>query len=459
LSLKKLFEFKLKGLLNFNISFLYDLFLDHQNRSKTYCKDYNLNPEIILCYTVLNELIQTQKVPGLEKIIRSIIEHPFVLKDKPLNLDNMKLFDQCKGRTYVSPEKISFGSITQSSSHIYNISLPFKIYQDGRYIDNEHFENHKKFLKNNLKGKWNTFKKSWEVSSSHEKVLMEFALINKFDVKIPNHQLYKGDHLHTLALTSSPNNIVFCEGRLMPEKDQRLGIHYWWCAGKACYSSCVQKSELKEWLDFKLIDFIRIFDLSIDEFNSVSDHIQNSQFLKLVGTVNRSIEMLKKLKCTDCNHIIFPEHISHLGASNFIRFNCINRDCSNKETIYLNHCLHSNCINVIDSRISKKCSNGLYICDNCGTCCSTEMFKRRLQRLQTFSDQNNDSKHFIIQNLKEQILNNLGHYELVRYYCYKCGDSISNIPKDGKLKCHRCDIEYYVKKIFSFHEYTKHFAN
>ena len=169
--------------------------------------------------------------------------------------------------------------------------------------------------------------------------------------------------------------------------------------------------------------------------------------------------MVKKLKCDDCNHIIFPEHVSHLGASNFVRFSCVNNGCSNNETIYLNHCLHSNCKNVIDSRISKKCSNGLYICNECGTCCSTEMFKRRLDKLERFSDQNNDSKHYVIQNLKEQIFNNLGHYELVKYYCYKCADPISNIPDNGKLKCHSCDIEYNVKKIFPFSEYSGRFSN
>jgi len=87
------------------------------------------------------------------------------------------------------------------------------------------------------------------------------------------------------------------------------------------------------------------------------------------------------------------------------------------------------------------------------------MFKRRLDKLERFSDQNNDSKHYVIQNLKEQIFNNLGHYELVKYYCYKCADPISNIPDNGKLKCHSCDIEYNVKKIFPFSEYSGRFSN
>lgn len=459
LILKKLFDFKLKGLLNFNISFIYDLFLDHYSRSNSISKEYDLNQEIIICYTVLNELIHTQKIPSLEKIIRSIIEHPFVLKDKPLNLDNLQLFDKCEGRTYVSNEKQNFGSINQSFSSSYSVRLSYKIYHDGRYIDNEHFEDHKNFLKNDLNGKWNSYQKSWDVNRSHEKALMEFALTNKFEVDIVNHSMNSGEHLRTLAITSRPNNILFCEGRIMPEKDQRLGIPYWWCAGKACYSNCIQESEDKEWFNFKLIDFIRIFNLSIDEINRVGDHIQKSQFLKLVGIINRAIGMVKKLKCDDCNHIIFPEHVSHLGASNFVRFSCVNNGCSNNETIYLNHCLHSNCKNVIDSRISKKCSNGLYICNECGTCCSTEMFKRRLDKLERFSDQNNDSKHYVIQNLKEQIFNNLGHYELVKYYCYKCADPISNIPDNGKLKCHSCDIEYNVKKIFPFSEYSGRFSN
>lgn len=460
LILKKFFDFKSKGLLNFNISFIYDLFLDDSSRSNILIgESQDLNPEIILCYTVLNELIQTQKMPGLEKIVRSIIEHPFIPKDKPLNLYNLKLLDACQGRTYVSQEKQDFGSITQSSADSFSVTLPFKIYSDGRYIDNEHFEEHKNFLKNNLHGKWNSSEKSWHVSKNFEKELMEFALINKFEVNIDNHPMAKGNHLHTLDVTSSPNNIVFCEGRPMPEHDQRLGIPYWWCAGKACYSSCIKNPEYKEWVNFNLLDFFRIFNLALDELNNVGDHIQQSQFLKFVGIVNRAIGMMDKLQCKDCNHLIFPEHVSHFGASNFVRFTCVNSNCANRETIYLNHCLHSNCKNVIDNRISKKCSNGLYICDQCGTCCSTDMFKRRLEKLEKYSVQNSDEKQYVIKTLKEQIFKNVGHYELVKYYCYKCGDSISNRPIDGKLKCDSCDVIYYVKKIFSFKEYSNRFHN
>lgn len=457
---KKLFYFKIQGFLNFDVSFIYDLFINVNDNQEILSKPttgLDINPEILLCYSILNEFQLNQRVPGLEKIIRSILTHPLTPKNKQISLEKSTLFDYCNGRTYASKDKVSYGTITKKDTSSYSVRLPFKVYNGSSNIDNPYFEEHKIYLKHNLNARWNSIDQSWVINLKYEEQLMEFAVNAKFIVEIPNHYLESGEYLRQLEKTVTPTSITFCEGRPMPQLDPRLRIKYWWCAGKACYASCTNELPKSNWNDLKLLDFLKIFNFNLDEYNHVGDLVQNSQYLKLVGLINRAILMFNKLKCDECGHLLFPEDMSHYASHNFVKFRCVNSECSCKETIYLNHCLQSTCKNVIDSRISKQCSNDLYICDVCGTCCSQTMFQKRLDKLTRNSQADTTHKYKTIESLKYKIFHQLGHYELLKYYCYKCAGPMPKVPVNGLLECSNCNISYNVKKILSFKEYQSRF--
>ena len=89
--------------------------------------------------------------------------------------------------------------------------------------------------------------------------------------------------------------------------------------------------------------------------------------------------------------------------------------------------------------VSKQCSNGLYICSVCGTCCSNDMFKRRLDALIL-------NGGFIYPELFDYVKNEVGHLEKAEYYCYNCG-GMMNPFNDNEYFCKKCNVKY------DFHKY------
>jgi len=141
--------------------------------------------------------------------------------------------------------------------------------------------------------------------------------------------------------------------------------------------------------------------------------------------------------CEDCHEILYPIDTSNYAAHSVVRFRCANKNCSNNEEIYLNHCLNGQCNNIIDSRISRKCENGLYICNNCGSCCSHDMLKRHLENLELTGG-------YVHQNLRNCVKKKLGHLERAIYFCYRCKSEMKEINNEV-FKCD-CGVTYYTEK-------------
>ncbi len=119
-----------------------------------------------------------------------------------------------------------------------------------------------------------------------------------------------------------------------------------------------------------MLDFCEILNLNTDETNKFGDYIPKGHYYQFVSLINRFNRLIEKMYCSTCNHILYPVETAHFAAYNVVKFHCTNENCLNKEEVYLNHCLNGKCNSIIDSRVSKKCSNGLYICEVCGSCCS-----------------------------------------------------------------------------------------
>ena len=125
---------------------------------------------------------------------------------------------------------------------------------------------------------------------------------------------------------------------------------------------------------------------NLDDGNRVGDFIEKGKYYQFISTINQFNRLLERMYCDSCNHILYPIEDSHFAYHRVVRFHCANQDCSEYHNeIYLHHCLNGRCNGIIDSRWSKKCPNGLYICSNetCGCCCSHDMLSRRLQNLRT----------------------------------------------------------------------------
>jgi uncharacterized protein YbaR (Trm112 family) len=199
------------------------------------------------------------------------------------------------------------------------------------------------------------------------------------------------------------------------------------------------QNEKQIWEEYTLFDFLKILKLD------VSSEQAKDEYYKFVATINRFNRLLEHLYCNECNEILYPINDSDYAHYRVVRFRCENLKCSksdktNKENeIYLHHCLNGHCNGIIDSRESKKCPNGLYICSNkeCGCCCSHDMLNRRLENL-------NKTGGYIHPDLIFAVENKLGHLERAEHFCYICGNLMKEIHSEVFF-CDKCKIQYDLK--------------
>lgn len=288
--------------------------------------------------------------------------------------------------------------------------------------------------------KWNNETKVWSVPSQYETEVLNFAKAQRFFLDFEGSNYANNIHLADFKREQIPNGISFCEGRLANKPHEIFKKEFWWCGGKPCFSKCETIHKTEEWEKYTLLDFCEILGLNTDETNKMGDYIPKGHYYQFISLINRFNRLLEKLYCQDCNHILYP---SDFGTNNFaahtvVRFQCRNDDCSNNDEIYLNHCLNGQCNCIIDSRVSKRCDNGLFICDNCGSCCSHNMLERRLSNLKLTGG-------YIHDNLVRCVNEKLGHLERAEYFCYKCKSEMAEISNEI-FQCSNCNVKYDTTK-------------
>lgn len=283
--------------------------------------------------------------------------------------------------------------------------------------------------------------KHWGVPSKHEEQVLRFARENLFFIDLEGSNYANNTHLAELKRKDVPNGITFCEGRLAKRKHKTFNSEFWWCANQPCFSNCETLHESEKWREYTFLDFLIILGFNIDDGNRVGDYIEKGKYYQFISTINRFNRLLERLYCEECDLILFPIEDSHFAHHRVVRFHCENIDCSQlHEEIYLHHCLNGKCNGIIDSRKSKKCPNGLYICSNetCGCCCSDDMFNRRLSNLQTTGG-------YIHESLRIAVEKKLGHLERAEHFCYQCGELMDEL-KDDIFQCESCSIQYVISK-------------
>lgn len=458
---------------NHQIQFLKKLFwLAHTNRFDLTVKKLSLltridfdiyklnqehNPDVPLDISVdivieaIKSFSENQKFLFDSDLLRIVIKDMTLNKKHKFKIKG--LFEECAGRNEAEfnwnrngeVRKVPFGNNQfyfaiqfSTGEHVY-VNNRWGGYE--RFVPNENFESLKKAVRQLPGRKWNPNEQHWGVPSQYEGQVMQFARENRFFIDLEGSNYANNTHLAELKRTDVPNGITFCEGRLAKKKHQMFNREFWWCANQPCFSNCETLHESENWKEYTLLDFLTILGFNLDDGNRVGDYIEKGKYYQFISTINRFNRLLERMYCEECGNILFPIEDSHFAHHRVVRFHCENKNCSQlHKEIYLHHCLNGKCNGIIDSRISKMCPNGLYICsnENCGCCCSHDMMSRRLSNLQTTGG-------YIHENLRNAVENKLGHLERAVHYCYQCGELMDEL-RDDVFHCQSCSIQYDVSK-------------
>lgn len=233
-------------------------------------------------------------------------------------------------------------------------------------------------------------------------------------------------------------NASFCECRLSNKLDKEFHIAFNWCGNKPCFCPPlrfhVDLASTSEWEDYTVLDFMRILHIPIDYVNAEGKRTKYGYYIILSSYLNSFEKFYEHLKCRGCGQLMKPEGVSNFAFRAVTQFACADENCEEYgKTVYLNHCFNTTkCNATIDSRDSKKCPNGQYICPECGACCSTENYRRRIDNLRKTGGE-------ISNWLMDFVNNNRGHWERNEYYCYKCGVKFEETAEG--LHCPVCQSE------------------
>lgn len=438
--IKRLFFLKASGQFDLTIEQLasltkFDLDLYSETKSQSPEVPIDISTDLLI---KLLESIRDKGDFFLETDLISLVLNDLMI-DKTHKFKIGHYFERCAGRMEAD--------ITES-----NGSIEKKPYKDKYYFEvhiereenrwkhvpdkNRAFSRIEKGIKAMDGSKYNPQGDFWGIpGKNHEDVL---AMATEYQMEI----FGLGDtddynsHLATISRGKVPNGITFCEGVLSNSRDRKLNKEFWWCNGLPCLEHCETKHDPEDWEQYTLLDFLRILDIKCDEIDRNGRLIPNGKYYRFMSTVNRFNELLDRLYCKDCDHILHPVELGNFGARNVTRFHCVNEKCENDEVVYLSNCLNGKCKNIVDSRLSQTCPNGLYICDNCGCCCSHSQMNRRLDNLRV----NGGS---ISKSLETTVFKKLGHLERMVFFCYQCGDNmIKEDDRNKKFKCKTCKVQY-----------------
>lgn len=426
LYLKKLFHLKKINLLNFSntdLTAFYNIKVIKDASINKYQRDFST----FLIIDLLSKFTETDGFLSTHELIKSVLNIIESTPDKKVKIG--EYFDKCNGyaREVITEKdnvisKESF--VTQQGTTNYYFKITF-----------EYDENIVNDIKNIPGRKYNQVEKFWGVPLRSQKEVIDFGKKHNFLIKL-NDGNYFQDNVHLLKIEKNdkekPIGVQYCCGQKSDGLSNLSQKEFWWCNNFPCFENNIKNHE--NWENYTLFDFMNILELNMDEQKKDGMIVYDGLYTRFVTFINRFNKLLEKLYCTECNHILYPAESSNFGAYSVTKFICKNENCNCKNKIvYLNHCLNPQCNETIDSRISKKCSNGLYICEKCGSCCSHKMFKIRLDNLKTNGQ--NDLR------LEQLVANNEGHLEKAEYFCYKCGQVMIEHP-NKKFKCNHCNIDY-----------------
>ena len=349
--------------------------------------------------------------------------------DRTLTLADLDVFERCSGRmtdSFDAPDRAS-GVIGRRGDR-FVLGFPYSAHVvdavkrlPGRSFDPE--------------------TKSWTVPVEHENAVRVFALAQGFAFNLTGK--YKTDNKHFFQFKRSgvPQGITYCEGREALQPDRFHDRPFWWCTNGKCFQNAETPHDVHQWESYTLLDVARALGCDVDDHDRAGHVIPNGRYYAFVGAVNRVNRLLPHLQCGSCRNPLYPEKTSHFAHYRVTQFWCLEGSCTHhRETVYLHHCLRGACEAIIDSRDTKKCPNGWYVCTSptCGACCSDRTFTRRAENLAIVgaSDGSRGEER--------------GHLEASQAFCSRCGPDDVGTPlrvteKDARgataFECPSCGRE------------------
>ncbi len=432
--LRKLFHLKVSGKIDFSKEDLKSLLGDINSIENLFLID----PSTYLIINILLEFLNNhQFYSSNSKLIKLVLK---LSSESNRRIRFLDFFDQCSGRTRLTmdPSGSTVGEIVRE--HFNKGGFKRSYFKISLFVSDEGLVADL----SKIPGiRVNSKEGFWGVPESQEEDVISFAQDHKMylNFQANGESLRSRCELNSHLLTknkSRPSEGYLCDGYESNKLDNLSNKAFWWCLGSPCYESNIKLHDATDWEQFTLYDFIKIFGKEeyLQEANR-RNKFKIGKYTQLVSLVNRFNALLERLYCLDCGNILYPVETSYFAANNVTKFSCASNSCEKKGIeVYLNRCLNGDCSNVIDSRVHKKCPNGLFICNICGSCCSTESFKRRLERLE-------DMSNSIPQDLPKFVQEKSGHLEKAEYYCSKCdGPRMMEEVRSDLFKCTACGLEY-----------------
>jgi cold shock CspA family protein len=287
--------------------------------------------------------------------------------------------------------------------------------------------------------RWDGTRKVWTVPTSQLETVRQFAIKNEFRLEVGGDRYKNNAHLAKHEKDAVPSGITFCEGRLAPNLDNTSGQPFWWCHAKPCHQNCETVHQAEEWESYTLLDFLLILGFDLSSGSRVGDVTERGNYHQFIGLINRFRILLDRLYCRECDHILHPVEDSNFAHYRVVRFHCRNNDCTQQHRgVYLHHCFNRKCDAIIDSRDSKKCPNGWYICANneCGCCCAHVKNVKRKENLEKVEQHVPSKLEYDIEHL-------VGHNERADHFCYLCSKQMEEIANEVFV-CRPCNNTYHL---------------
>ena len=404
---KKLFNLISRGRLIFSAQTMYSFL---SSKREKLC----LPVEIVFSYLILRENNPLANFDNSKML--SLIENR---NDHSEWVQIREFVERCNGRYDVKSywDNHFYNGLLKISSETVCLFLPFRMIDSSGVIQ----KYHNKYFEQITEQILFNFKKTdyaiRELSNGNEYYFKNDS-VNYLLLLIRDFNIYKSTpYPHSkYEFKIEKSSEFFCECRLANKRSSYEDMPFYWCENKQCFRPAVRMHSDKEWESYTILDFMRILQLPIDYTNKNGVVTKYGYYIIFTAFLKKFIKFYEHLKCRKCGKLLHPLTVSNFAYDAVSEFVCNNENCELKDmVIYLNHCFNKEkCSEIIDSRDSKKCPNGQYICPACGACCSTENFEIRIAHL-------TESGGRISPWIRNFVANNLGHWERNEFYCHRCG--------------------------------------
>lgn len=221
----------------------------------------------------------------------------------------------------------------------------------------------------------------------------------------------------------------FCAPKLSETTNRATEMPFFWCRGLECFHNNLRDQTLDScasWSDYSLYHMIEIIGFP-KLHKTPAGYEPDITVSEFIACANRVMKKFRRLKCRSCGHLMYTDRSSGYNRYNY--YSCINPTCGEyNKPVYLSYCFKCK-KGLIDSRDSKQCPNGWYICPTCLSCCEDVQYERQAQR-------------YILANrpVPERIREKLGqgHNDKGEYFCPTCGNPVEIIEEDDGTTYRGC---------------------